>query len=83
MDDFSKCSDCGIERTNPPKPGNCPCCFSAINLCKQRYVLFSAGTRITGSIYRCSNNKCRRVCSGDYLSGFWSGWQEKERQNGN
>jgi len=68
------CSDCGIKRTKSPKPGTCPCCFS-----KMTAKLVTHGT-YKQTIYSCTNNDCRRCCTESYLSGFWSGWKEKERQ---
>lgn len=66
---MKNCSDCNIQRTKPPTPGSCPCCFNKMKA-KTGYANLP--------IYRCTNSKCRRICTADYLSGFWSGWKEKE-----
>lgn len=71
MSDFDVCSDCSIERHEGPTPGNCPCCFSPMT----KAVNFRKDI-----IYVCTRKDCRRVCTPGFLSGFWSGWQEKERQ---
>lgn len=74
QDNFDYCSDCGVFRYKPPKPGTCPCCFS-----RMTSQLVSHGS-LKQMVYTCTNDKCRRVCLESYLSGFWSGWREKERQ---
>jgi len=71
---FDYCDDCGIFRYKPPKPGTCPCCFSQMTADNVKH-----GT-VSQTIYTCVNDKCKRCCTGSYLSGFWSGWKEKERQ---
>jgi hypothetical protein len=73
-DNFDYCGDCGIFRYKPPNPGTCPCCFSQMT-----EELVQSGTT-KQSIYTCINDDCKRCCTGSYLTGFWSGWKEKERQ---
>jgi len=74
QDNFDYCGDCGIFRYKPPKPGTCPCCFE-----RMTSNIVTHGT-FKQTIHTCTNNDCRRACTGSYLSGFWSGWKEKERQ---
>jgi len=52
----------------------CPCCFSEMTAQRNNH----AGYRMT--IYTCTNDDCKRACTEGYLSGFWSGWKQKERQ---
>jgi len=65
------CSDCGFIRTNPPKSGTCPCCFSKMTPSK--------GV-VGNNIYTCTFEPCKLCTSADHLSGFWHGWREKERE---
>jgi len=77
--DPNYCSDCGISRHKSPTPGSCPCCFSPMEISKNWWIAYDGGSQIKGDIYTCTNPKCKRCCTGDFLSGFWSGWKEKER----
>lgn len=63
------CSCCGIPRNHIPKPGTCPCCFYPM-------TSFNTGHCM---IYTCRNRRCKRVVTSSYLSGFWSGWREREK----
>ena len=71
---FDYCSDCGVFRYKPPKPGTCPCCFSEMS----SEINNHSGYKVT--IRLCTNDDCKRVCTNGYLTGFWSGWKQKERQ---
>ena len=71
QNNFNYCSDCGIFRYKSPKPGTCPCCFSRMK--KELSVTKQF-------VHICVNPDCRRIDTGSYLSGFWSGWREKERE---
>lgn len=69
-EDFKYCSDCGIIRTNEPKPGTCPCCFSEM-VDKIGYGGIS--------LKICTNEPCKLCITTDKLGGFWHGWKERER----
>jgi hypothetical protein len=79
MNYMLKCDDCEVNRVGPPIPGSCPCCFGPMKEIKQLSFNFRLMALITSWVKTCINPKCRRCCSSDYLSGYWSRYHEEQR----
>jgi len=67
------CPDCGVKR-GISKPGSCPCCFSKMEITR------NTNTQKT-MISICQNPNCQRICTQDFLSGFWDGWKQNKTNN--